>query len=180
MFNEREDCSAKILIVDHKSAIRTAMSQVLIGIGYHVSFAEDGLSALAEIGKEIPDIIFSDLSVPGMSAFELLSMVRRRYPSIRVIAMSGAFTGEEASSGIAVDAFYQKGCSAGSLLKIISAQCQLERRSVNQRFAPEPNRSTPKEHYAFGEHTLREATNIHVRRNVLLDRLYLTRHQSSE
>ncbi|MGA2219264.1 MAG: response regulator, partial [Terracidiphilus sp.] len=109
--------------MDHESAIRTAMSQVLIGIGYQVSFAEDGLSALVEIGKEIPDIILSDLSVPGMSAFELLSEVRRRYPSIRVIAMSGAFTGKEASSGIAVDAFYQKGCGAGSLLKIISALC---------------------------------------------------------
>jgi len=65
--------------------------------------------------------------MPGMSGFELLSTVRKRYPSIRLIAMSGAFSGGEAPSGIAADAFYQKGCGAGSLLKIIGALPRLER-----------------------------------------------------
>ena len=53
--------------------------------------AEDGFSALAEIRKEVPDILLSDLNMPRMSGFELLSVVRRRFPSIRTIAMSGAF-----------------------------------------------------------------------------------------
>ncbi len=137
-------CCAKILIVDHEPAIRTSMSQVLIGVGYQVRIAEDGLCALVEIGHEIPDIILSDLSIPVMSAFDLLSVVRRRYPSIRVIAMSDAFSGEEASSGIAVDAFYQKGCGAGSLLKIINALFNSERKSLNQLVAPALIWSQPK------------------------------------
>jgi CheY-like chemotaxis protein len=100
------------------------MSQVLVEIGYSVRSAEDGFSALAEIRKEIPDIILSDLNMPGMSGFELLSVVHHRFPSIRVIAMSGAFFGNEVPSGIAADAFHQKGSGVRSLLMIIERLAQ--------------------------------------------------------
>jgi CheY-like chemotaxis protein len=129
---------ASLLIVDDEPAVRTLISEVLIGIGYHVRSAEDGISALAEIRKQMPDIILSDLNMPGMSGFELISVVRRSYPSIQVIAMSGAFSGEEAPSGIAADAFYQKGCGPGSLLKIIRALPRLDRISQDGNAASAP------------------------------------------
>ena len=138
MFDGKQDCSASLLIVDDEPAIRTGMSQVLTGIGYRVRSAEDGFSALVEIRNQMPDIILSDLNMPGMSGFELLSVVRRSYPSIQVIAMSGTFSGEEASSGIAADAFYQKGCGAGSLLKIIRALPRLDRISPDRPAASAP------------------------------------------
>jgi CheY-like chemotaxis protein len=127
MLHGKKDCPARLLIVDDEPAIRTLISQLLSGIGYHVRSAEDGISALAEIQNQMPDIILSDLNMPGMSGFELISVIRRSYPSIQVIAMSGAFSGEEAPSGIAADAFYQKGCGPGSLLKIIRALPRLDR-----------------------------------------------------
>jgi hypothetical protein len=86
-----------------------------------VRTAEDGFSALAEIRKEIPDILLSDLNMPRMSGFELLSVIRQRYPSMQTIAMSGAFTGNEVPSGVAADGFYQKGSSVSSLLRLIGA-----------------------------------------------------------
>jgi CheY-like chemotaxis protein len=116
----QQDPLARLLVVDDEPSIRTSMSQVLTEIGYSVRSAQDGFSALAEIQKEIPEIILSDLNMPGMSGFELLSLVRRRYPAIRLIAMSGAFSGDEVPSGVAADAFYQKGSGVRSLLKIIS------------------------------------------------------------
>jgi len=61
------------------------------------------LTALAEIRNEVPDIILSNLNMPDRSAFEFLSVVRRRLPPLRVIAMSGAFRGDEALSGVAAD-----------------------------------------------------------------------------
>ncbi len=122
---------AKLLIVDDESSIRTSMAQVLTGIGYFVRSAQDGFSALAEIRLGIPDIILSDLNMPGMSGFELLSVVRHRWPSIRVIAMSGTFFGDEVPSGVAADAFYQKGSGVRSLLKIIEGLVQRERLPAN-------------------------------------------------
>ena len=82
--------------------------------------AADGLSALAQIQREVPDILVSDLHMPGMSGFELLSMVRRQFPSIRAIAMS-AFSADEIPSDVAADAFFQKGRGFGDLLMILES-----------------------------------------------------------
>jgi CheY-like chemotaxis protein len=82
---------------------------------------------LREMRIEVPEVLLSDLNMPGMSGFELLSVVRRRFPAIRTIAMSGAFSGDEVPSGVASDAFYQKGSSILALLRIMEALPQLER-----------------------------------------------------
>jgi CheY-like chemotaxis protein len=127
---------AKLLVVDDESSIRTSLSLVLTEIGYRVRVAGDGFAALVELRKEIPDILISDLNMPGMSGFELLSVVRRRFPMIRTIAMSGAFCGNEAPSGVAADAFYQKGSSFGSLLRIMESLRGLERTLTSQPPVP--------------------------------------------
>ena len=118
---------ASLLIVDNEPSIRESLSFVLTEIGYSVRAAEDGFSALIEIQKETPDIILSDLNMPGMSGFELLSVVRRRFPALPLIAMSDAFCGDEVSSGVVADAFYQKGSSLGALLMIMGALPRTER-----------------------------------------------------
>ena len=120
---------ADLLIVDDDSSIRESLSLVLTEIGYSVRAAEDGISALLEIRKEIPDIILADLNMPGRSGFGFLSVVRRRFPAIPVIAMSGAFSGDEVPSGVVADAFYQKGSSLGALLMIMGALPRMERHS---------------------------------------------------
>ena len=48
--------------------------------------------------------------MPQMSGFELLSVVRRRFPEIPVIAVSGAYeTGDRVPGGVIADAFFAKG-----------------------------------------------------------------------
>ena len=119
---------ARLLIVDDRKLIRTSISHLLAEVGYSVRSAEDGFSALRELREEIPDIVISDLNMPGMCGFEFLRVVRRRFPAIQVIAMSGAFSGDEVPSGVAADAFYQKGSSMGTLLRIIESLRLMERR----------------------------------------------------
>ena len=128
----------RLLIVDDEPSVRTSLSCVLNEIGYRVRTAEDGLSALAQLRSEVADILLSDLNMPGMSGFELLSVVRRRFPTMKTIAMSGMFCGDEVPSGLAADGFYQKGSSVGSLLRIIDALPQPERRAHGQSTALEP------------------------------------------
>ena len=118
---------ATLLIVDDESSIRESLSQVLTEIGYSVRSAEDGFSALREIRNEVPELLLSDLNMPGMSGFELLSIVRRRFPAIRTIAMSGSFSGDEVPSGVAADAYFQKGSSIAALLRIMETMPQLGR-----------------------------------------------------
>ena len=55
--------------------------------------AEDGFEGLAALKQSLPDIIISDLRMPNMNGFEFLSVVRRRFPVIPVIVISGEFSG---------------------------------------------------------------------------------------
>jgi DNA-binding NarL/FixJ family response regulator len=82
---------------------------------------------MLEIRNEVPELLLSDLHMPGMSGFELLSEVRRQFPAIQTVAMSGAFSGDEVPSGVAADGFYQKGSSMGSLLRIMGSLPRRER-----------------------------------------------------
>ncbi len=74
------NAKVKLLIVDDDVSLLMLLSQIFTKSGYSVQPAEDGFSALAVIRNEIPDIILSDLNMPGMSGFEFLSVVRRRFP----------------------------------------------------------------------------------------------------
>jgi CheY-like chemotaxis protein len=121
------DSRLRLLVVDDEPSLRESFTLVFHRLGYDVRSAEDGFAALFEIGKLIPDILLCDLNMPGMSGFELLSVVRRRFPAIPVIAMSGGFFGSAVPSGVAADAFYQKGSGIDHLLRTITAFSKMER-----------------------------------------------------
>jgi CheY-like chemotaxis protein len=99
----------RLLVVDADALVCRKLSIIFSALGYATRSAPSGFLALNAIRDEIPDILLSDLYMPGMSGFELLSVVRRRFPAIRVIAMSGKFEDTTVPTGVAADAFYQKG-----------------------------------------------------------------------
>lgn len=100
----------KILVVDDDKTIRDSLAMLLAEEGYEVSTAVDGFDALLQLKRSIPDVITSDLNMPHMSGFEFLSVVRRRFPHIPVIAISGAFSNaDQVPGGVIADAFYAKG-----------------------------------------------------------------------
>ena len=123
---------AKLLIADDETPVRTALSAALDEFGYEVRGAENGFAALAEIRREIPDLIIADLHMPHMSGFELLSVVRRRFPSIGAIAMSGSYSSDGVPPGVAAEAFYEKGTHPGLLFRIVKAMTQAERRPARE------------------------------------------------
>lgn len=111
--------TVNLLVVEDDAALRMSLSHIFAAFGHHVRCAADGFSALSELRVEVPDVILSDLNMPGMSGFEFLSVVRRRFPTVKVIAMSSAFAVDDIPLGVAADAFYQKGSNLGSLLQIM-------------------------------------------------------------
>lgn len=98
----------RVLVVDDDPALLQISSLVFRDHGYEVRTAADGFQALLELRRSTPDVIVSDLRMPNMSGFELLSVVRRRFPHIPVIAISGEFEGES-PAGLVADAFFIKG-----------------------------------------------------------------------
>lgn len=99
----------QILVVDDDPSVRESVATLLMSAGYDVVVAEDGFGALSQLRKTLPDVMVSDLDMPGMSGYELLSVVRRRFPRIVTLAMSGAYPGGELPPGVIADGFYAKG-----------------------------------------------------------------------
>ncbi len=100
----------RVLVVDDETSIRESTSMLLKSAGYDVHTAEHGFDALLQLASVLPDVIVSDLNMPQMSGFEFLSVVRRRFPKIPVIAVSGAYDfGDQVPGGVIADAFYSKG-----------------------------------------------------------------------
>jgi CheY-like chemotaxis protein len=100
----------RILVVDDEPSIREAARAILESQGYEVLTVADGLDGLHALSRSLPDVIISDLNMPRMSGFEFLAIVRKRFPRIATIAMSGEYITDENPAGILADAFLQKGC----------------------------------------------------------------------
>jgi CheY-like chemotaxis protein len=104
------------------SAVEHLCFRVLCDEGYEVAIAVDGFDALLQLQRRAPALILSDLNMPQMSGFELLSVVRRRFPDILVVASSGAYDSSAVPNGVIADAFYAKGQEdAPRLLEIIAS-----------------------------------------------------------
>ena len=99
----------RILIVDDEPALRDVGKLLLEAQGYEVLCAEDGFEGLAALKQSLPDLIISDLQMPNMNGFEFLSVVRRRFPIIPVIVISGEFSGVSVPESVLADAFFSKG-----------------------------------------------------------------------
>jgi CheY-like chemotaxis protein len=110
----------KILIVDDNPGMREVCSSVLTAAGHSVSVAEDGFAALIRLAEEVPDLIVCDLNMPRMSGFEFLSSVRKKFSTVRVVAMSGAYLGDGIPGGVLADAFYSKGQSPKTFIDAIN------------------------------------------------------------
>ena len=106
----------QILVVDDDPSVRDSLAMSLMAAGYDVVAAEDGFRALSQLRKRLPDLILSDLDMPGMSGFELLSVVRRRFPQVSTVAMSGGYVGNELPFGVIADGFFAKGGQSNNLL----------------------------------------------------------------
>ena len=81
----------RILLADDDEALLVTLGARLSGEAYDIRTARDGFEALAVMREGAPDLLVSDLKMPNMSGFELFSVVRRRFPSVAVIAYTGEF-----------------------------------------------------------------------------------------
>lgn len=99
----------RVLIVDDEDSVRATMQTMLTEQGYDVLVAADGFEALALMRGALPDLILSDLKMPNMSGFELLGIIRKRFPSIAVVAMSAEFRPATSDPELLVDRYIAKG-----------------------------------------------------------------------
>ncbi|MCL7938862.1 response regulator [Halomonas sp. ATCH28] len=67
---------AKVLVVDDEANIVLSLEFLMQQAGFQVDTAEDGESALSRIAESPPDLVLLDISLPGISGFDVLERLR--------------------------------------------------------------------------------------------------------
>jgi two-component system nitrogen regulation response regulator NtrX len=108
----------QVLIVDDEQSILRLVSDILTDEGFVARRAADAERALAEIGRELPDMVLLDISMPRRDGLDLLEQLRSDWPGLPVVMMSGHGTVEAAIRATRLGAydFLEKPLSYDKLL----------------------------------------------------------------
>ncbi|HZZ19422.1 MAG TPA: response regulator [Opitutaceae bacterium] len=81
--------ACSILVVDDEPGIRELLTLMLEAAGHSVITAEDGMQAPKVLANQSVDIVITDLLMPERDGLEFITEVRRKFPKVKIIAMSG-------------------------------------------------------------------------------------------
>lgn len=79
----------RILVVEDDREVLSMLMNYLDFLGYEIVGAEDGLQGLKFLRSDFFDIVITDLSMPYVSGIGIISVIKKDYPSIPVIAITG-------------------------------------------------------------------------------------------
>lgn len=115
----------RVLIVDDHAVVRGGLRLFLIAFDELelVGEAGSGEKALALCAETRPDVVLMDLVMPGMGGVEAIRLIRERYPSIKVIALTSFPEEDRVQAALAAGAmsYLLKDISAGNLAAAIRA-----------------------------------------------------------
>jgi two-component system phosphate regulon response regulator OmpR len=100
-----------ILVIDDDAILRDLVTDWLEGAGYRVRKAQNCCAAVAELQRDVPALVVTDMFMPGPCAAEAINQIKCGNPGIALIAVSGHFnsgqglTAEEALAAGADRAF---------------------------------------------------------------------------
>ena len=97
---------AKIVVVDDDATMREALRETLAGEGYAVLAVDNAIQAIAELEKQEADLVLADLTLPRVSGLELLDSIRRQWPGLEVIVITGQGSIETAVDAIKRGAYH--------------------------------------------------------------------------
>jgi PAS domain S-box-containing protein len=78
-----------VLVVDDEEHVRETLAEMVEALGHTVRRADGGRAALAALAEEEFDLVFTDLSMPGMDGWEVAREVHRRSPRTRIAVVTG-------------------------------------------------------------------------------------------
>lgn len=134
----------KILLVDDETAILDALEILFRGEGYEVAVADSGPKALAALEDEKPDIVLTDIRMPGAGGLEVLTQARQVDPEMAVILMTAQASLQSAVRAVNEGAYYylQKPFANDELLAICRRAVEARQLKVeNKRLKREIRRT---------------------------------------
>ena len=81
--------TASVLVVDDEAPIRALLADLLRARGHKVLMAEDGLAGLRAVEGARFDLVITDISMPGVDGWAVVTEVRRRWPDTKLVIVTG-------------------------------------------------------------------------------------------
>jgi CheY-like chemotaxis protein len=81
--------AVKILLVDDEHAIVDSLGEIIEAAGYEVIRAYSGEQAIAAAVRSCPNVLLSDVLMPGLNGFEIALEIKKKCPSCRLLLFSG-------------------------------------------------------------------------------------------
>ncbi|NLI81841.1 MAG: response regulator [Deltaproteobacteria bacterium] len=137
----------KVLMVDDEEDFVKTLSERVSMRDLESDVAFDGETALDMLkGKDIPDVMVLDLKMPGIDGMEVLRRVRKAYPQVQVIILTGHGTekDEEEAKRLGAFAYLQKPVDLEKLVQTMKAayKKKIEDAMVAATFAEEGDFNT--------------------------------------
>jgi two-component system nitrogen regulation response regulator NtrX len=130
----------RILLVDDEKSIRTTLSAILNEEGYRPITVGSGPEALTRLGEEVPELVILDIWLPDMDGIETLAEIKRQWPELPVVMISGHGTIETAVKATKLGAYdyIEKPLSLEKTLLVIDralehARLERENRLLRER-----------------------------------------------
>jgi PAS domain S-box-containing protein len=99
-----EDLQWKVLVIDDEEGIRKVLTITLTDAGYEVLTAPDGKAGLRICGEASPQIVITDIRMPGMDGLEVLRRIKQDHPDREVIVITAFGEMEMAVHALQLDA----------------------------------------------------------------------------
>ncbi len=116
----------KILVIEDDSAVRLSLQMMLEDGGYKVKVAENGEVGIDLFREDPTDLVITDLFMPQKEGIETIAELRRDYPGVKIIAISGG--GQHIPGGFLVFArklgaihTFQKPIDNNELLEVVKS-----------------------------------------------------------
>jgi DNA-binding NarL/FixJ family response regulator len=89
-FSDRLPASIKVAIIEDQREVREGLAMLISGTsGFHCTGSFRTMEdALRQIGNEIPDVVLTDIGLPGMSGTEGIRVLKVRYPDMPIVALT--------------------------------------------------------------------------------------------
>jgi CheY-like chemotaxis protein len=122
---------ATILLVDDFEGIRLLISEILTDAGYEVTAVSNGDAALLAARRQTPEVVITDLNMPGRPVSEVIQVLRAEHPGVRIVILSGLMDDlmSQAIMASGVDAAIDKGMAEEILVdtvqRLLSAEPSL-------------------------------------------------------
>lgn len=79
----------RVLVIEDSANMRDMLRLALEGAGHEVITASHGLEGLGYLNGHKVDVVLTDLFMPEMDGIEVIAALKRRFPGVKVVAMSG-------------------------------------------------------------------------------------------